>query len=67
MIVEEEESKHHTALARDLRSILVAGATRAVASDVVLPAPRRDHEGEWPLAEVRHPEHAFDDLVPISP
>jgi SpoVK/Ycf46/Vps4 family AAA+-type ATPase len=62
-IVEEEESKHHIALARDLRAILAGGTTRAVAADVVLPDPPRDREGEWPLAEVRHPEHSFDDLV----
>jgi SpoVK/Ycf46/Vps4 family AAA+-type ATPase len=63
-IVEEEEAKHHTALARDLRALLVGGGSpHAVAPDVVLPDPPRDREGEWPLADVRHPERAFDDLV----
>jgi SpoVK/Ycf46/Vps4 family AAA+-type ATPase len=63
-IVEEEEAKNHVALARDLRAILAGGGGRAaVAPDVVLPEPPRDREGEWPLAQVRHPERAFDDLV----
>lgn len=63
-IVEEEEAKNHVALARDLRALLAGGGGRgAVARDVVLPEPPRDREGEWPLAQVRHPERAFDDLV----
>lgn len=62
-IVAEEEAKHHVALARDLRALLAGAGSHAVAPDVVLPEPPRDREGEWPLAEVRHPEHAFDDLV----
>lgn len=64
-IIEEEESKHHTALARDLRELLASGGASvgAVAPGVTLPEPPRDREGEWPLAEVRHAERSFDDLV----
>jgi SpoVK/Ycf46/Vps4 family AAA+-type ATPase len=62
-IVEEEEAKHHTALARDLRALLAGGGTSAIPADVILPEPPRDREGEWPLAEVRHPQRTFDDLV----
>lgn len=63
-IVEEEEAKLHTALARDLRALLAGGGSRAaVAPDMLLPEPPRDREGEWPLAQIRHAERAFDDLV----
>jgi len=63
-IVEEEEAKNHNALARDLRALLAGGSSRAVvAPSVALPEPPRDREGEWPLAQVRHAERAFDDLV----
>ncbi len=62
-IIEEEESKQHTALARDLRGLLAGGVRTAVAPDVALPPPPKDREGEWPLAEVRHPRRALDDLV----
>jgi hypothetical protein len=63
-IVEEEEAKNHLALARDLRALLAGGGSRpAVAPGVTLPEPPRDREGEWPLAQVRHAERAFDDLV----
>lgn len=62
-IIEEEEAKQHTALARDLRALLAGGVRTAVAPDVVLPLPPKDREGEWPLAEVRHPRRALDDLV----
>lgn len=62
-IIEEEESKQHLTLARDLRKILVGGTGRAVAEGVTLPEPPRDREGAWPLAEVRHPSSTFDDLA----
>jgi len=62
-IIEEEEAKQHTALARDLRGLLAGGLQTAIAPDVALPAPPKDREGEWPLAEVRHPQRALDDLV----
>lgn len=62
-IIDDEEAKQHTALARDLRSILAAGVQTAIAPKVSLPAPPSDREGEWPLAEVRHPRRALDELV----
>lgn len=62
-IIEDEEAKHHTALARDLQALIAGGGAPAVASDVVLPEPPRDREGEWPLADVRHPKRTFDELV----
>jgi SpoVK/Ycf46/Vps4 family AAA+-type ATPase len=62
-IIEDEEAKQHLALARDLRKILVGGNGAAVAEGVTLPPPPMDREGEWSLAEVRHPERTFEDLV----
>ena len=62
-IIEEEESKQHVALARDLRRIIAGGGSAAVAEGVTLPPPPMDREGEWPLAEVRHPSRLISDLV----
>lgn len=62
-IIEEEESKQHSALARDLRRIIVGGGTAAIAEGIMLPAPPMDREGEWPLAEIRHPSRLMGDLV----
>ena len=62
-IIEEEESKQHLALARDLHRLLAAGAGAAVAEGVTLPPPPLDREGEWPLAEVRHPSRLIQDLI----
>jgi hypothetical protein len=62
-IIEEEESKQHMALARDLRKIIVGGTSAAVAEGVTLPPPPMDREGAWPLAEVRHSARSMDDLI----
>lgn len=62
-IIEEEEAKKHTALARDLRALLVGGVSRAVAPDAPLPSPPMDRDGEWPLAQVRHAERGLDELI----
>jgi len=67
-IIEEEEAKQHVALARDLRQIIAGGAPgAAVAEGVTLPAPPMDREGQWPLAEIRHAERSFDQLVLSGP
>lgn len=67
-IIEEEQGKHHTALARDLRSLLAVGSDSSidVSAFTVLPEPPTDREGDWPLAQVRRPEYCLSDLV-ISP
>jgi SpoVK/Ycf46/Vps4 family AAA+-type ATPase len=63
-IIEEEQTKHHYALARDLQKLLVSGGGSVdIGATVVLPAPPKDREGEWDLAEVRHPERALEELV----
>ena len=63
-IIEEEEAKHHFALARDLERLLTAhGQAVDIGSTAILPEPPKDREGEWPLAEVRIPERTLDELV----
>lgn len=63
-IIEEEEGKHHNALARDLRRLLVAGGTPLdTGSTVVMPRPPQDREGDWDLGEVIEPTRLLDDLV----
>lgn len=67
-IIDEEQGKHHTALARDLRSLLAVGNNSTVDTSAftVLPEPPTDREGDWPLAMVRRPEYSLSDLV-INP
>jgi ATPase family associated with various cellular activities (AAA) len=64
-IIEEEQGKHHTALARDLRSLLAVGSDSSVdvGAFTVLPEPPTDREGDWPLAQVRRPGYCLSDLV----
>lgn len=63
-IIEEEKSKHHHALARDLQTLLVAGGRPLdISSTVILPEPPMDREGDWPLADLRHPQRHIEDLV----
>jgi hypothetical protein len=62
-IIADEEAKSHLALARDLRRILVGGGQAALFETVALPAPPTDREREWPLADVRHPERTFAELI----
>ena len=62
-IIEEEEAKRHTALAKDLRRLLGSGG-RPVSTDAyVLPDPPRDRETNAPLLEVGTTDLALDDLV----
>jgi SpoVK/Ycf46/Vps4 family AAA+-type ATPase len=62
-IIEEEEAKHHLALARDLRKILTGSGQTVALDTVALPPPPMDREGDWPLAEVRYPDRYLADLV----
>lgn len=63
-IIEEEQAKHHNALARDLQKLLVAGGgSFDSGSTVIVPAPPTDREGEWDLAEVREPHRLLEDLI----
>lgn len=63
-IIEEEQAKHHNALARDLQKLLVAGGPQVDAgSTIIVPAPPKDREGEWDLGEVREPDRLLDELI----
>lgn len=54
-IIEEEEAKRHTVLARDLRRLLASGG-RSVAVDASpAPEPPRDRDTNVPLADVTPP------------
>lgn len=66
-IIEEEQAKHHFALARDLERLLTAhGQGVDIEPTAILPEPPRDREGEWPLAEIHFSERTLDELV-VSP
>lgn len=62
-IIDEEEARQHLALARDLRKILAGDQETPMGETVQLPAPPTDREGDWPLAEVRHPSRYLADQV----
>lgn len=63
-IIEEEEAKHHVALARDLKKILASGESIHVGSgDVTLVPPPVDPDHGWELASVRRPERYLTDLI----
>ncbi len=63
-IIEEEEAKHHVALARDLRKILASGESIDVGQgDVRLIPPPTDPDQGWDLATVRKPQRYLGDLV----
>lgn len=64
-VIEEEQGKHHYALARDLQRLLAAGggATLDSGDVLVLPDPPMDRDGDWALAEVRSPRVDLAQLV----
>jgi len=63
-LVEEEEARHHFALARDMRGLLAVGAGSVdSAPKVSLPEPPKARDGEWSLIEVREPGLQYEDLV----
>ncbi|MBY4110006.1 ATP-binding protein [Rhodococcus fascians] len=63
-IIDEEQAKHHNALARDLQKLLAAGGDQVdVGATILVPAPPKDREGEWDLGEVREPQRLLEDLI----
>jgi ATP-dependent Zn protease len=63
-IIEEEEAKRHTALARDLRRLLASGtSTNAPQLEAPLPEPPKDRDSSLPLADIALPERQLGDLV----
>jgi SpoVK/Ycf46/Vps4 family AAA+-type ATPase len=63
-IIEEEQAKHHNALARDLQKLLVSGGSPIDTGEtVIVPVPPKDREGEWDLGEVKNPVRLLEDLI----
>ncbi len=63
-IIEEEEARHHFAIARDLRALLaVGGGARQPDSLFTLPPAPKSRDNEWDLIDVRIPELDVSDLV----
>lgn len=64
-IVEEEEARHHFAIARDLRALLASGGSTSAVSEEIfeLPVAPKSRDGEWDLVEVRAPSVELSDLV----
>lgn len=63
-IIEEEEARHHFAIARDLRALFaVGGAARSADSLFTLPPAPKSRDNEWDLIEVRIPQVNLADLV----
>jgi len=63
-IIEEEEARHHFAIARDLRALLaVGGPTLTTDSLFSLPPSPKSRDNEWDLIDIRIPEAELSDLV----
>lgn len=62
-IIEQEEAKRHTALARELRRLLAAGTDISNAAEVSPPAIPCDRESDLPLVELLHPRRSLASLV----
>ena len=65
-IIEEEDAKRHTVLARELRSVLAANSGVAANELPVVPELPVDRDSSLPLARVAHPDRYLGDLV-LSP
>jgi len=66
-IIEEEEAKRHTALAKDLRRLLASGSGLHVPSETIAtPDAPRNRETDAPLAEIVKPIRGLGSLV-LSP
>ncbi|MGH3767889.1 MAG: AAA family ATPase [Pseudonocardiaceae bacterium] len=63
-IIEQEEAKRHTTLARELRRLLAAGTDMSTPIDPVdSPASPRNRETDLPLLEVTRPRRGISSLV----
>jgi SpoVK/Ycf46/Vps4 family AAA+-type ATPase len=63
-LIDEQEARHHFALARDMRALLASGGGPAdTVARVELPEPPKASDGSWDLIDVQEPELALDDLV----
>jgi SpoVK/Ycf46/Vps4 family AAA+-type ATPase len=66
-IIQEEEAKRHTVLAKELRAVLAANAGVGANEVPVAPDPPVDRDSSLPLARVTHPDRLLDDLVLAGP
>lgn len=63
-IIEEEEAKRHTSLARDLRHLLASGSSMEVPEYAApLPEPPKDRDSALPLVQLAVPDRHLSDLV----
>lgn len=66
-LIEEEEAKRHTALARDLRRLMASGTGSGSVSfpefDVPLPEPPKDRDSALPLADLHMSDRQLADLT----
>lgn len=66
-IIQEEETKRHTVLAKELRAVLAANAGVGANEVLVTPDPPVDRDSSLPLARVTHPDRLLGDLVLAEP
>ena len=62
-IIQEEESKRHTVLAKELRGLLASNSTLGVNEEVTLADIPVDRDSALPLARVSQPDRFLSDLV----
>jgi len=63
-LIEEQEARHHFALARDMRALLASGGGPADSTpQLELPEPPKASDGSWDLIDVHEPALTLDDLV----
>jgi AAA+ superfamily predicted ATPase len=62
-IIQEEEAKRHTVLARELRTLLAANSGTATDATAALPEVPMDRDSSLPLARITRVDRYLDDLV----
>lgn len=62
-IIQEEEDKKHTVLARELRAVLAANAGVGSAEQPSVPEPPTDRDSSLPIARVEYTQRFLEDLV----
>lgn len=63
-IIDEEEAKRHTTLARDLRHLLASGTSVHMGQfETPLPEPPKDRDSALPLVDLQIPDRHIADLI----
>lgn len=62
-IIQEEEAKHHTVLARELRNLLAVSGSTSTSDAPLLPEPPVDRDSSLPLARIERPDRMLTDLT----